>query len=227
MKKIIDMNKKKFVKITTDILMTICLICLMLYQFTGQLFHEYAGAGMFLLFIFHHILNYKWLKNISKGKYSPLRIAMTSVNLLLLLDMIGLMVSGIMMSRYVFSFLNIRIGISFARTLHMLCSYWGFALMSVHIELHWSMIIRSLRCMPKNVIYIMRAISVIVSALGIYLFIKNKLWAYMLGIEQFVFADYEKSVLLSALEYMAIMVMFICITHYTAISIKGNHYDKK
>ncbi len=221
------MNKKKFVKIITDILMTMLLMCLMLYQLTGQLFHEYAGAGMFLLFIFHHILNDKWLKNLSKGKYSPLRMVMTSVNLLLLVDMIGLMVSGIMMSRYVFSFFNIRVGISFARMAHMLCSYWGFALMSVHIGLHWSMVVRPLNNAPKSVVCISRILAVMVSVFGIYAFMKNRLWAYMTGIEQFVFMDYGQLSLFISLEYMSIMGMFICVTYYATILIKGNDYDKK
>lgn len=39
--------------------------------------------------------------------------------------MLALMISGIMMPRYVFAFLDIQGGLSFARLLHILGSYWG------------------------------------------------------------------------------------------------------
>lgn len=57
-----------------------------------------------------------------------------------LFTMIGSMVSGIILSRHVLSFLPISGGRAFARKLHMLSAYWGFALMSLHLGLHWSMI---------------------------------------------------------------------------------------
>ena len=59
--------------------------------------------------------------------------------------MTGLMVSGIIMSREVFGFLPISGGTGFARTLHMLASYWGFLFMSLHLGLHWGMMMRIFR----------------------------------------------------------------------------------
>ena len=49
----------------------------------------------------------------------------------------------------------------------------------------------------------------------------------MTGIEQFVFMDYGQLSLFISLEYMSIMGMFICVTYYATILIKGNDYDKK
>lgn len=60
------------------------------------------------------------------------------LNVLLLAAMIGLMVSGVILSRVVFDFLPISGGTGFARTLHMLASYWGFIFMSLHLGLHWA-----------------------------------------------------------------------------------------
>lgn len=130
--------KVKF-KIGVDILMTLVLLFLMGYQFWGDVAHEWAGAGMFLLFLVHHILNGNWHKGLLRGKYSPSRFFMLVIDLLLFLAMIGLMVSGVMLSNHVFAFLRIRGGTSFARMLHMAASYWGFVLMSLHLGLHWGM----------------------------------------------------------------------------------------
>lgn len=48
--------KKKFVcKIVLDMLMTVLLLFLMARQITGDSAHEWLGAGMFVLWIAHHI----------------------------------------------------------------------------------------------------------------------------------------------------------------------------
>ncbi|MBR1744105.1 MAG: hypothetical protein IJ733_20035 [Lachnospiraceae bacterium] len=60
-------NKK--VKMVIDILMTILLFILMAYHYIGQMWHEISGTVMFLLFVFHHVMNRKWYLAIGKGKY--------------------------------------------------------------------------------------------------------------------------------------------------------------
>ena len=56
-------------KICVDIGMTIALLLLMPYELVGQAAHEWIGIGIFILFIVHHILNWKWSRNSLKGKY--------------------------------------------------------------------------------------------------------------------------------------------------------------
>lgn len=45
-------------------------------------------------------------------------------------------ISGILLSQYVFTFLNINQGISFARAAHMICTHWMFVLTSFHLGMH-------------------------------------------------------------------------------------------
>ena len=77
------MKPKAIRKIAADILMTLALLFLMGYQFWGDTAHEWVGAGMFLLFILHHILNGGWYRNLFRGKYSPSRILQLAADLLL------------------------------------------------------------------------------------------------------------------------------------------------
>ncbi len=56
------MKPKLKIKCGIDILMTFALLFLMGYQFWGEQAHEWAGAGMFILFILHHVLNRQWYK---------------------------------------------------------------------------------------------------------------------------------------------------------------------
>ena len=57
-----------------NLLMTALIIAVMSYQAVGNLFHEAAGILLLILFLIHNALNWKWYKNIGKGKY-PLRSA--------------------------------------------------------------------------------------------------------------------------------------------------------
>lgn len=130
------MKPRAVLKLAVDILMTLLLLFLMGYQFWGQTAHEWVGAGIFILFIAHHILNFGWHKNIFKGKYTALRIITLCIDLLVLLAMLAQMYIGIVMSRYVFDFLPINGGMSIARRLHILGAYWGFIFMSLHLCLY-------------------------------------------------------------------------------------------
>ena len=139
------MKPKMMVKISIDFVMTILLLLLMARQITGESAHEWIGAGMFILWIVHHTLNFKWLGNLFKGNYTPFRMAQVIVNLLLCLSMLGTMVSAVILSREVFAFLPISGGIALARPMHIFWSFWGFVLMALHLGLHWNMILGMVR----------------------------------------------------------------------------------
>ncbi len=122
-------------KIITNTSMLILLPLLMAYSLVGEAAHEWLGIAIFALFVLHHIINFAWLKTLFKGRYSAYRIYMTVINVLLLAVMLMLPVSGIMMSKHIFRISGVG-GLSLARTVHLLASYWGFILMSVHAGNH-------------------------------------------------------------------------------------------
>lgn len=127
------MKPKTVVKISADYAMSVLLLLLMTYELIGQEAHEWIGIAAFALFVFHHIVNRSWLKNIFRGKYTPVRIMQTITAAGVLLTMIGSAVSGIILSRYALAFLPIEGGRAFAHTLHLMSAYWGFALMGFHL----------------------------------------------------------------------------------------------
>lgn len=135
------MKPKTVLKLVVDVFMTVALLFLMGYQFWGEAPHEWVGVGMFILFILHHVLNASWHINLFKGKFSALRILTLCTDFLVLISMLAQIYSGIVMSRYVFSFLSSGGGMALARRLHILGAYWGFLLMSLHLGLHWNMIL--------------------------------------------------------------------------------------
>ena len=190
------MKPKAKVKIAVDVLMTLGMLFLMGYQFWGDVAHEWAGAGMFVLFILHHALNGGWYKSLFRGKYSPARIFQLVIDLLVLLDMLGLMVSGVILSNHVFDFLPILGGMGFARTLHMLASFWGFLLMALHLGLHWSVFLGMARKAPafqkpsRRRTIVLNLLGGAVALYGVVAFFRRDLPTYLFLQTHFVFFDF-------------------------------------
>ena len=126
------------IKIAVDAAMSVFMLLLMAYGLVGEAAHEWIGMGMFALFVAHHILNRKWLLAVGKGKYTPIRVLQTALVGIIFLSMFGSMISGVMLSRYVFAFFPKHGGYELAQQVHILCAYWGFICMSLHLGFHWS-----------------------------------------------------------------------------------------
>ena len=215
------LNPKAAVKIVVDILMTLGLLFLMGYQFWGDAAHEWAGAGMLVLFILHHILNGNWYRSIFRGTYTPARILQLVLDLLVFLAMLGLMVSGVILSNHVFGFLHIRGRMGFARLLHMASAYWGFVGMALHLGLHWGMFLgmgrKSLNLRPSRTRQVLFPIlGACVAAYGLAAFLRRDLITYMLVRTHFVFFDFSEPLPLFYLDYLAMMGTCIFLSYYAA-----------
>lgn len=225
------MRPKQIAKIVTDILMTVILLLLMAYSLVGEAAHEWLGIGMFVLFILHHVLNSRWSRNLRKGKYTPFRVLQTALVMLALASMLGSMVSGIVLSRHALSFLPITGGQSWARTLHILSAYWGFVFISLHLGLHWSMMMGIAKRLFKNLstahTWITRILELAIACYGVYAFFKREIGSYMLLKNQFVFFDFDEPLIFFLLDYIAVMGLFVFIGHYLSESIKRRKYAEK
>lgn len=195
------------VKRVVDLLMTAAPPLLMLYSLIGETTHEWIGTGMFLLFIGHLILNRKWIGSLRKGRWSLYRGFQTIVAALCFLTMVGLMGSGIILSNHVFSNLHIRGWSALARRIHLLGSYWGFVLMSLHLGLHWGIILTAIRRLFKT--RWLQRLGWSTAAYGVYAFWKRKLPDYLFLRTHFVFFDYEEPTIFFFVDYLAIMGLFI------------------
>lgn len=219
------MKPRAVLKIVIDIAMIVALMLLMTYELIGQSNHEWIGMGMFVLFLLHHVLNRKWIENLAKGRWTPFRIWQTVLVVWVMASMIGSMISGIVLSRSVFAFLGIRSGQSWARTLHMLCAYWGFVGMSLHLGLHWNMMLGMMQkysgIASKIPARALRLLAFGISAYGVYAFVKRNIGSYMLLKNEFVFFDFEEPLFFFFADYLAVMGLFVCLGHYVAKNLKG------
>ena len=199
--------KKK--RMAIDAAMTCLLPCLMAYSLIGETFHEIAGVAMLALFITHHILNHAWFKGLFRGRYSPYRVFSTAVSLLLCAVMVCLPLSGIMMSKHLFRFLPTKGLSAAARTVHLLCSYWGFVLMSLHLGLHLKQMWKRFPFASMRFGWL--AALAAVNVYGVCAFIKRELPLYMTLRSQFVFFNYSEPRVFFFADYLAIMVLFATI----------------
>lgn len=148
------MNLARKIRMPIDIAMTLLSIILMggNYFFPADIVHEILGVALLLLWAVHIALNRRWYGAIFRGSYNPYRVMQTVINCGILICAIFLMISGIILSNHIFTFLGIEKGLGFARIAHLLASHWYFLFMSMHIGLHVSMIANKM-CHKERTVY--------------------------------------------------------------------------
>ena len=207
------MTKTQRLRMTIDITMTILSIILMggNYLFPADIVHEILGVALFVLWAVHITLNRRWYGAIFKGKYNPYRVMQTVINCCILICTIFLMISGIILSNHIFTFLNIQGGLGFARIAHLLASHWYYLFMSLHIGLHVGRLFQNVtsKILP-------RILLVLVCAYGIYSFIARGVWKYLILRQQFFFFDLERGYILFAIDYISIIILFATLSHLLA-----------
>ena len=224
------MKPKQMLKKLIDIVMTILFVVLMAYHITGNHLHEILGTVLFVLFIIHHILNIKWYAGLFKGKYPAARILMTAINFLLFAAMLGMMISGIMLSREVFSFLNLRAGM-FGRMLHMVSTAWGYLLMAAHLGLHWGMMMgifkKVIHMKSKWIGIAGRGFALLISAYGVYAFITRQLADRMFLLMEYAFFDFDEPAVFFFGDYICIFILFAVVSYYLSKLLKRKRSEKK
>ena len=211
------------IKIAVDAAMTVALLLLMAYGLVGEAAHEWIGMGMFALFVAHHVLNRRWIQAVPRGRYTPLRIVQTALAGLIFLCMVGSMISGIVLSRHVFAFLPRHGGYELAGKLHILCAYWGFVLMSLHLGMHWNMVLTMMRkhLTPfKPHTWCLRLLAYLWAAYGAVAFVRRDVWRYLLLKSHFVFFDYTEPLVRFLLDYLAVMSLFVLAGYWLARALR-------
>jgi hypothetical protein len=211
------------IKVVLDIIMTVMLMVQMAYHIAGDRVHMFMGAILLLLFIIHNILNRNWYKALFKGKYGTARIIYTTINLLLALSMLGMMVSGILLSP-ISNFLPFS-GAMFGRRLHMVSTSWGFILVSAHLGLHWGRVIGKVKqltvarithgSIPPLIPRIaVRLGAFCIAAYGVYAFIVRQFGQKMFLLIEFAFFDYEEPAIFFFRDYIAVMGLYTGLSYY-------------
>lgn len=206
-------------KIALDVFMTGLLLLAMGYLLVGEEAHEWIGCLLFVLFVLHHVLNRHWWSHLSKGKCTPARFFQTVLNFLILAAMLGIMASGVLLSRYIFD-LHIPGAASFARKVHLVLTYWGFVLLAVHLGLHWGALYGRLQKVfsknerPAWLAWLLRLAAAAAAVYGAVCLVRYSFFAYMFLQVQFAFFDAEQPLALFLLDHVCILAFWVWQTYY-------------
>lgn len=195
-----------------DAVMLILLMLLMTYELIGEATHEIIGIAMFVCVAVHQALNWRWYRNLGKGRFSAARVLQTAVNLALLVDLTMQFVSGVILSRHALAFLPIHGGRFGARSFHVVGAYWGMALMAFHLGMHVDAICCSLRrnrTDSPRCRRIMRAGALLIALYGAYALVKRQIIDYMVLSIPFVYFDFSEPLILFLLDYASVILLLI------------------
>lgn len=149
------MNAKTNLKLILDIILTVLFLILIFPKNTRFSFHEIAGLSIAALFGFHLILNWKWVKNVSKNLFSARLKARPKLyyilNIISLLCVATIIYTGIGISRVLFTSDSIVINHNCV-LIHKWVSYSCLGLFAVHIALHWRFITITMRKWVNSII---------------------------------------------------------------------------
>jgi hypothetical protein len=138
------LKKSTIVKFVIDIIMAITFVLFFNKRVLGGLaFHEIAGLVIGVVFFTHVLLNWRWVKNVTLRLFDSKISVKTKVgyvlNLLLLISMAFIILSGIFISKVVFPNLDVSNERGF-KISHIPISYLALLIVAAHIGLHWNWI---------------------------------------------------------------------------------------
>lgn len=92
---------------------------------------------------------------------------------------------------------------------HRSLSQWGFCVMSLHLGLHWGMVLamgrRIVKRVPSWSKALLRMGAALVCLWGVYAFARREIGIYLLLRRAFVFFDFEEPLALFLLDYLTII----------------------
>lgn len=210
----------KKTRMIVNLAMTLTLLCLMAYSLVGETLHEVLGILLFALFAVHHILNRRWFGALGKGRWNAFRVVQTALVFALACSVIAQVVSGIALSKHLFTFLPPFANAAKARETHLVCAYLSFLLMSLHLGLHWNAMLSAVTRGKTVNPWILRIPAFLVAGYGVYAFVRRQIGEYLFLRTPFVFFDYDEPLIFFFLDYLAVMALFVFLGHYLAKAAK-------
>ena len=209
-------------KHSLDLVMTGLILLAMSPHLTGNTVHEGLGILLFLLFILHNLINRRWYQSMFKGKYQLVRVLNALINCLLIIALLTLLVTGILISQAMFTFLTLNGGL-LARQIHTLAAHWSLIFVGAHLGMHWAIIFHKIHQniqkasgnSNKNSVpcRILRFLLLIIVGLGIVASFNKEIGAKL--VMNSSFSLWNENEFRFAAEYLLIFVTYVCVAHYT------------
>lgn len=172
------MKKMNFIKFSLDVVMALLFVLFFNARVLGgQPFHEIAGLVFAVMYFTHIFLNWKWVVNVTRKLFDrklPWNIRGSyALNLLLLISMSFVIISGVLISKVVFPNIQVTNQMWF-RITHIAVSFLVLLLVGIHTGLHWQWVVnvwkKMWRFKSKSLLgrYAARTLTVLVLLFGLY-----------------------------------------------------------
>lgn len=190
---------------------------LMLNKITGSLVHEIIGLALFLLIATHTFFNLHWFSTLSKRK-STFQHLFNTVFIVLLVSAFGvLIISSLMISKSLFSFLEFKSTLML-RQLHTTSAYWFFLLGFIHLGIHWhrfsALLQKKFRIHARLSHPFLTFIAWLLVLYAGIVFIQRDIVSKLLMTFAFEFWDSSQSFVSVAFDYMSMALALILLTRF-------------
>jgi hypothetical protein len=144
---------------------------------------------------------------------------MTAINLLLVLAMATLVITGLLHSRNVLAFLHLP-GDMLIRQIHTAAAYWCLPLVGAHLGLNWKTILNAFRKMPringKNKLrkIIVRTIALALAVFGVWSSFDRDMFSKLFLGFSFDYRPEERPAILFFAVNLSIMCLYVFVTYY-------------
>ncbi len=136
-------------KLWIDLLIFVVFLVAMDPFSTGIAVHEWLTIASMAAVVTHLLLNWQWISVVTRRFFSKLatRARLNYIlNLLLFIDGVLIMLTGVMISEAVLPSLGLRVPLNFAwRPLHDATANLFILLLGLHTALHWDWIVRTVK----------------------------------------------------------------------------------
>ena len=203
-------------------LLAICLIVIMATALIEEAPHEYLGIALFALMVAHVVLNRRWFAALGRGRWSPGRVLQAVVIAALVVCMVGQVASAVVLSKHALGFLPAITGASWARGVHMVCSYWSFVLAFAHVGLQVKPMcakLHLLRDAKPSALWVLRVLWLIVAAAGVFSFAQMGLGDYLIARVQFAAADHGSALVMRMAKFASVGVLVAGLFHYANVAL--------
>jgi hypothetical protein len=193
----------------------------MAYWWLDNSTHELIGTTMFALLFLHNVFNRRWYGGVPKTRRKPRPLLTVVLNLILLVTMVTLLTTSVLISQSLFS--GLAVGGSTARDIHILAAYWAMIIISIHLGMHWSIIMSIVRGLaglgnPNMVsIVLLRTTAFAAAALGGYTSFALDIGSRLLLIPTMQFWDFHEDTLGFFLHHGSVVALYVCVGHYATV----------
>ena len=175
------------VALAVDMLLACVFVALMATPVTWGVEHEWLGMATFALVAAHVVLSRKRIVALVRARRAG-EVATLVIDAALLACVLAQAASAAVLSKYAFSWLPVIPGTAWARTAHLACSYWGFALAAAHAGLHLRALAGKL-ARNRAGVWAGRIVFAVCLVFGVWSFVDLGIWRYMTLSVRFAFVD--------------------------------------